>query len=48
MIGVSLLFGQELLHELVVRVLEFLVHARHHADVVVVYQVHFFEIEHFR
>ena len=44
----SLLLGEKLLDELVVGVLEFLVHAGHDSDVIVIDQIYFFEVQHFR
>ena len=44
----SLLLGEKLLDELVVGVLEFLVHASHDSDVIVIDKIYFFEVEHFR
>ena len=40
-----MLFGQQLLDELVVGVFQFLVHACHHSDIVVVNQVDFLPVE---
>lgn len=45
LVTIALFFGEQLLHELVVGVLQLLVHAGHDADVVVVDQVHFFIVE---
>ncbi len=44
----SLLLCKQLLHEQVVGVLQLLVHARHDADVVIVDQIHLFEVQYFR
>jgi len=45
LVSVSLFFGQELLNELVVGMLQLLVHACHHSDIVVIYEVDFLEVE---
>ena len=48
LVGLPLLLRQELLHELVVCVLQLLVHASHDSNVVVVDEVDFFKVENLR
>ena len=45
---VSLLLSQQLLNELIVSLLQLLIHACHHLDIVVVNQVDFFEVQYVR
>lgn len=45
LVSASLFFCQKLIDELVVCLLELLVHAAHDANVIVIDQIHFFEVE---
>ena len=45
LVRVSLLLSQQLLHKLIVRLLQLLVHASHDSNVVIIYQVHFVHVE---
>lgn len=47
LVGAALFLRQQLLHKLVVRLLQLLVHAGHHTDVVVVDEVDLFKVEAF-